>query len=271
MPDMIALPRLVRLLQRYDLPKKLGIFERLYSKRLARHGVCWVQTAADIPWKLDLAEATHRWIVYGKYEGAPFLNWARSFLPADGVVVDSGANIGQILLYLAQWTPRGRILAIEPGREQADWLEECLKVNPQLPVEIIRSGLGDKSEIRRLSFEGQPSMHGAQNRITDSGGQAVQMTRLEDELAKRSITQVHLWKLDVEGFEISALSGAEALLRTKMIRSIYVELHGENGLNIVRYLERFRYDCHLFAPNGALERAGELPGHTNGLFFPRWE
>src|SRR2546425_5540873 len=113
-------PAILRALQHLEFPRKLGICERLFGAALSRQGIRWVDTAAGIPWKLDLACATHRWIVYGKYEGRAFLDWARANLPAHGMVVDSGANIGQMLLYLAQWVPHGRLLAIEPGREAAD-------------------------------------------------------------------------------------------------------------------------------------------------------
>lgn len=271
MHEPITLPLLLRFVRNLEFPRKLGVCEKLFGRALKTHGICWVKTAAGIPWKLDLAEVTHRWIVYGKYEGAAFLNWARAFLPPDGVVVDSGANLGQMLLYLAQWIPSGKMLAIEPGGEQADWLEECLRANRHLPVELIRAGLGDRDGTLRLSSEGTASKHGAQNRISDSGEKLVQMIRLEDQLAKRALTRVDLWKLDVEGFEIPALRGAESLLRTRQIKSIYAELHGENGYGIVRHLQHFGYACHLFRRNGSLKATTVLPEHTNGLFLPSAE
>lgn len=127
----ISLPLTLTLLQSLDFPHKLGICERLYGRGLESCGICWVKTGAGLNWKLDLTDPCHRWIVYGKYEGSPFINWARAFLQADSVVVDSGANIGQILIYLLKVLPRGRLLAFEPGTEQADWLEECLEVLPR--------------------------------------------------------------------------------------------------------------------------------------------
>src|SRR5205085_8555727 len=123
-------------------------------------------TAANVSWKLDLANATHRWIVYGQYEGGAFLNWARKFLPGDGVVVDSGANIGQMLIYLAQFVPQGKVLAFEPCRESADWLEECLKVHPEFPVELIRLGLGEEDKAGFIESFGPDSIHGAWNQIS---------------------------------------------------------------------------------------------------------
>src|SRR5438045_3990573 len=165
-PPCITLPVTLRLIQRLDFPRKLGICERLFGSQIAKAGICWVQTGAGIPWKLDLANETLRWIVYGKYEGSAFLDWARAFLPRDGIVVDSGANIGQMLLYLAQWVPAGKVFASEPGKHQADWLEECLDANPLLPVELIRIGLGAETREAFLEEPGQEDRHGSWNRIS---------------------------------------------------------------------------------------------------------
>jgi hypothetical protein len=91
--SLCELPLLLNWLQPIDFPHKLGMCDRVFGKTIARSGICWVKTGATIPWKLDLANPTHRWIVYGKYEGSAFLNWAKRFLPANAIVVDSGANI----------------------------------------------------------------------------------------------------------------------------------------------------------------------------------
>lgn len=263
-----SLPLPLNWLQSIDFPHKLGICERLFGRLIASQGICWVQTGAGIPWQLDLANPTHRWIVYGKYEGAPFLKWARKFLPADGVVVDSGANIGQMLLYLAQWVPQGKVLAFEPGIEAANWLEECLATHAALPVEILRLGLGASQAQLRLHNIGVNYGHGAWNQVSETEGEAIQVVRLADELAARCIETVDLWKLDVEGYETSALQGAEDLLKKRRIKAIYAELIGENGERVRDYLTAFGYHCHLFSRNGKLYTPCQLPGHTNGLFLP---
>jgi hypothetical protein len=128
--NTLRLPLLLRFLQSLDFPHKLGIMERVFGRWLSPKGIVWVQTGGGIPWKLNLAYAPNRWIVYGKYEGGGFLNWAKRFLRPTSLVVDSGANIGQMLLYLAQWVPQGRVFAFEPGAFQAGWLRECLEHHP---------------------------------------------------------------------------------------------------------------------------------------------
>src|SRR6266571_9036919 len=183
----ISLPWLLKPIQRVDFPHKLGVCERLFRNRLAREGICWVQTGARIPWKLDLVNSTHRWIVYGKYEGSGFLNWARKFLPRDGIVVDAGANVGQMLVYIAQWVPQGKVLAFEPGRKQADWLRECLAFHNELPVEIIRCGLGAGPATLYLRDEGAQLKHGAQSYVSEIDGEPIKIVRLADELTNRSI------------------------------------------------------------------------------------
>lgn len=269
MGSPIRLPRLLRALQPVEFPRKLGLCERLFANQLSREGICWVKTFAELPWKLDLRNATHRWIVYGKYEGAPFLDWAKSFLPLNGIVVDSGANIGQMLLYLAQWIPNGRVLAVEPGKHQADWLEECLSANPQLPVELFRVGLGATRQSALLNEPGGEDRHGSWNRVSTTEGEPIEMTTLDAFLAERQVTRVDLWKLDVEGYEIPALQGAEKALRDNRVKSIYAELDGENGQLIIRHLAERSYRLHLFNRSGRLRRARQMDrDHTYGLFLP---
>lgn len=270
----IPLPLALALLRLFNFPHKLGFCERLFGRALALYGTCWVQTGASISWKLDLTNPTHRWIVYGFYEGGAFLNWAREFLSQNAVIVDSGANIGQMLLYLAQWVPQGKVLAFEPGMEQADWLEECLAIHPTLPVEVLRLGLGASPTKLYLQDSGlintggkMVNVHGAMSQISETEGEPIHIVRLSDELTVRSISRVDLWKLDVEGYEIPALQGAESLLKEHRIKAIYVELHGENGERIQDYLAAFRYQCYLFDSKGKLYRPSQLPIHTNGLFL----
>ncbi|MBD2357538.1 FkbM family methyltransferase [Tolypothrix sp. FACHB-123] len=269
MMKTVSLPIPLTWIQPIDFQHKLGICERLFGKAISSEGICWVKTGSGISWKLDLANPTHRWIVYGKYEGAAFLNWAQKFLPTDAIIVDSGANIGQMLMYLAQWIPQGKILAFEPGNEAAKWLEECLTIHTSLPVEIIRAGLGASPAQLHLNNIGASIGHGAWNQISETEGEIIQIVSLADELANRSMTKVDLWKLDVEGYEIPALKGAESLLKEQRIKAIYAELIGNNGQQIRNYLAQFGYYCYLFDSHGKLYSPAQLPSHTNGLFILR--
>ena len=189
-------------------------------------------------------------------------------MPLDGVVVDSGANIGQMLIYLSEYVPRGRVLAFEPFAEAADWLEECLAVHPHLPVELFRLGLAESSSEAYLQTIGAKELHGSWNRLSETDGTPIRVVRLEEVLAKKGIQTVDLWKLDVEGSEINALRGAESLLQSHRIRALYVELGFGQGQQIVDFLAARKYRCYLFDNEGNYQQASVLPEHTNGLFLP---
>ena len=264
----IRLPWLLKSIQGLEFPHKLGVCDRLFGRALATHGVCWVPTAASIPWKLDLVNSTHRWIVYGKYEGPGFLQWARTFLPPSGVVIDSGANIGQMALYLAQWVPQGIVLAFEPGEEQADWLDECLQLNSFLSVEVVRLALGANTSELYLTKAGLSTNHGTQNYVSASGGTPVHVIRLSDEMKRRGISKVDLWKLDVEGYEFEALLGAESLLRDRAIRALYIEIQDLHQAEILAYLRSFGYRSYSISWRGIPLPADRFADFDMGLFLP---
>ncbi len=84
------LPIALATLQRLEFPRKLGLMEMLYGRKLAARGTTWIQTSRGITWKLDLRDPCHRWIVYGYYEGPAIWRWLRGWLRDGDVVVDSG-------------------------------------------------------------------------------------------------------------------------------------------------------------------------------------
>ncbi len=241
-PNEIQLPFFLRCLQRFEFPHKLGVCERLFSSSLTKNGICWVRTAAGPVWKLDLSNSTHRWIVYGYYEGSMFFRWLRRSLPNDAVIVDSGANIGQMALYFGTYFPEGQILAFEPGEYQANWLCECLAKNPRLPVTVFRKGLGASETSMYLEKAGHGSSHGAQNIVTHEAiGDPIQMAKLADVLTSEGILRVDLWKLDVEGSELAALAGAHGWLEAGRIHALWIETMGDNGRHIIDFMRSVNY------------------------------
>ena len=147
-------------------------------------------------------------------------------------------------------------------------MQECLEFNQYLPVELIRAGLGNAPAQLRLCSMGDEHQHGAQSQISETEGELIEIVMLANELKSRGISSVDLWTLDVEGYEVPALQGAEDLLKRKQIKALYVEISGDNSKRVREYLGQFGYKCYLFKPNGKLYSPMEFPSHTNGLFLP---
>lgn len=268
MPRLSPLPLSLRSLRRTFLGNRLGLMERLFGQRLRSRGICWVETSTGIPWKVDLDNPCHRWMVYGDYADPGFWKWARKHISEDGTVVDSGANIGQFVPYYANIVQEGCILAFEPSTYCGQWIHECLSVNPNLPVEVIPKGLSQ--EEGRFTLQHTEGAHGLWGELSESEnapGEGVEVTTLTDALRIRDISQVSLWKLDVEGHELKALRGAEDLLAEHRVDALYVELRAQNRQADVEYLRGHGYAGFEVKRNGMLERVEAHPEKSADLLF----
>ena len=264
----IRLPAGLRDLRRIPVPRKLGSLDWLYRRILETQGACWVESSAGPIWKLDLRNATHRWIVYGDYEGPGFVPWARKWIREDSVVVDSGANIGQVLLYLAPKITAGRYIAVEPNPQARGWLQECLERYPEWPVTVEGFGLGAcKGRASLFGAEGESAVgsHGS----LKTGAGDIEVTTLDEYCSEKGIEKIDLWKLDMEGGEEAALRGAKDLLRRKAIKALVVETdekrfgrdsenmkaHGYQARewtgSVLREVRKGFYGNILFVPQGS--------------------
>lgn len=254
------------LLRRLACPKKLGLLERMYGAKLARQGVGWVKTSAGPVWKLDLRNSTHRWIVFGDYEGPGFISWARRWVRGDSVVVDSGANIGQVLLYLAPKIKTGRYIAFEPFPPARDWLRECLQKYPNWPVKVEEFGLGDR--VGTASLKGQwggESSVGSHTELKAGKGD-IRITTMDDYAQTNSLKKIRLWKLDMEGGEEAALQGAKQLLLRQTIEALVLETDSDRIIEVTKMLSSFGY--HPRKWNGQKIKTESVSSFENVLFLP---
>jgi FkbM family methyltransferase len=241
--------------------------EFLFGRFLAKNGICWVKSAPGPIWKLDLANSTHRWIVYGSYEGPSLWRWLRAQAGSLWTVVDSGANIGQTVLYFATYLPSAKILAYEPGASARAWLEESVAANRLGGVTVLASGLSSHSGSSRLGNEGGSELHGSWNKINPSKGEAVELATLDGEMERLGIGKVDFWKLDVEGHEIDALRGAQRALAAHRICAIYIEM-GDSKSESAAFLKQHGYKGWDLGDSGRPVPLGKHTSWGNALFLP---
>jgi FkbM family methyltransferase len=261
----IALPFGLPFLRSIDIPRKLGVMERLYGASLASHGVCWVSCANGVTWKLDLADPCHRWIVYGDYEGSAQMNWIRHWLKDGGGVIDSGANIGQMCQYFAQ-VSSVRVLCFEPLPVAHDWLQECLAEYPSWNVKLYPFGLSDRSNVITVQTWGARTTarsdwyQGKNHPQID-----IEVFALDDVARDANLDSIRLWKLDVEGYETFALRGAHELLASKRIDAILIEVSTDDS---IPYLIDIGYELFRIGSGSVLQPLSDIDARGNLIALP---
>ena len=137
----------------------------------------------------------------------------RGFAPLD--IIDAGANVGDWTKMARTVFPRARFHLIEPQSGCAPALSALARSTPEIryhQIAVTRPGQ------RQVSMAGGgDSNRGTGAWILKDGdatpAQSVCDATTLDELFGNGVRQPLLMKLDLEGHELEALSGAESLLR----------------------------------------------------------
>jgi FkbM family methyltransferase len=155
--------------------------------------------------------------------------------------VDCGAYTGDTVLQFAERYPfLSGISAFEPTDHTFDLLQDSIK-NLSIPVRPIKKAVGDACGSAFFDSSGTQTA----NRIVDSDrGVSIEVTTIDTELRGYSPTYI---KMDVEGFELAALRGAqETIEKHRPILAICLYHKGEDLFEIPLYLRDLHKDYNFF-------------------------
>jgi FkbM family methyltransferase len=146
------------------------------------------------------------------------------------VVLDVGANAGIYSLAAIAVQHDVVVHAFEPTPEIAAHLRATAKLNHLENLYVHEAAvLGENGQAVlnrcRGEFEDNEGMNFVTKDVGNSGAEHVETISLDQFCQDRSIEQVDLLKLDVQGHEYSALKGAEHLIRAGLIGTIFMELN----------------------------------------------
>jgi FkbM family methyltransferase len=168
---------------------------------------------------------------------AALMRWTR----AGDTVVDIGANIGYFTAHLArQVGPVGQVHAFEPEAENFRRLSVNMRANGLNQVWMHHAALGAESRDAELHVSvGNIGMHRLYESVCcDGPAQQVRVRTLDDVLGAQ---RVDLIKVDIEGYEWMALSGAQQCLRANRRIVVVSEYCApsmlEAGISPLAYLE----------------------------------
>lgn len=250
------------------LPTAATVFEKL-PRTMRRHRLMtwWmrftgedclqlVRIRGDAKGYADLSDGFLRLIVIdGDYE-SDFFRIADALLQGGGTFLDVGANHGLLSFGLAsKLGERVNFHLFEPNPKLVASIEKTLRLYPGMRAEINSVAVSDVDGI--VHFWIEENQTGASH-IMESGGTDVRAVRLDTYLKNKGISRVALLKLDIEGYELTALRGAENALKNREIDAIYFEyfekylIRVSEPSKVIEYLDSLAYEV-CFCRNFDLE------------------
>jgi FkbM family methyltransferase len=158
---------------------------------------------------------THRLLYLDGQRFVAERNLIRSLLRPGMRVVDVGANLGYFLLLLESVIgPRGEVVCLEPEPDNLRELARNVRVNGLGNVVVLPIAAGD--------CDGFAPLRRGINAVVNPGGSesfTVPLRRLDSLLS----APVDFIKIDVEGFELQVLRGAQRVLQQRP--TVVVEVH----------------------------------------------
>lgn len=215
------------------IPNAAQVFERLPTA-LRRHKLMtlWMRLTGEDPIQLvrirddsfayaDMSDGFLRLIVIeGDYE-SDFFRIADALLRDGGDFLDIGANHGLFSFGLAgRWSNSVRFHMFEPNPRLQDAIRASAQSYPSMQYTLNGEALAEEDTFVQIKFE--PDQTGISH-IVKEAGTTVASRRIDTYLDMHRITNVAFAKMDIEGYELFALRGAESALKRHRIAAVYFE------------------------------------------------
>jgi FkbM family methyltransferase len=153
-------------------------------------------------------------------------------------VVDIGSNIGYYALLEARLVgPSGKVVAIEPMRENARQLIQNVEANGYKNIVIHQLGIADRNGMEEMNVSEKSNWHTLGPVPWPTTQRQVPVSTLDALVKRLSLERVDLIRMDLEGYEITVIKGMLWTLR-KYGPRLLVEIHPHivGAQSILKYL-----------------------------------
>jgi FkbM family methyltransferase len=176
----------------------------------------------------------------------PKITWiiSRLLRSGDGAL-DVGANLGVLTLLMAKLVgPTGTVHAFEPNPMLCQRLEQTLSRNQAKNVKLHAVALG--ASETRMDLRVPRGNFGAASLVRKIADPAqthsVTVRKLDDVIFQEANSRIAFMKLDVEGFELEVLRGAQRLLE-RLRPAVLFETNEKGDRGQVSPVMKFLKEC----------------------------
>ncbi len=199
----------------------------------------------DLNFEFDISDYVD-WYAYFQLND-PGLNFYFSKLKDSDTIIDIGANIGFTTLCAARICHNGTVISFEPSSHN---LKKCLRnieLNNPNNVRVFPLGVGSESKFLYLHVRHKTNLGMNQVAMESDGNEKIEIITLDEWIPANSISKVDVIKIDVEGFEMEVLKGAESVIR-KFRPKLFIEVNnqflksfGSSALQLISWLKTMDY------------------------------
>ena len=181
------------------------------------------------------------WLYYHYIVDWEEFNLIRDISKVDDVVFDVGANMGFYGLWMSKFVSNGSIHVFEPSKDTFVRCANNYNLNSKkINAEIILNELAIGDHVGFAYLSGDKD--GENHLTTDTmiTGNKISLDTIDNYVIDRNIKKINYCKIDIEGFELHALRGAENMLRGKNIDCIQIEINRaleNSGVSVRELLE----------------------------------
>lgn len=137
------------------------------------------------------------------------------------VLFDVGANIGQTVERLVRYFPQSRIYSFEPGPTSFKTLQRRFGGRPGVHLHPVALGATRGTAV--LQINDNAEMNTLVGTVNAANSVAVEVTTLDAFTAAAGLSHIDLLKIDVEGWELEVLKGADGLIAANNVVFVLAE------------------------------------------------
>lgn len=136
-------------------------------------------------------------------------------------IFDVGGNFGQTALQFAASFPTATIYTFEPVPSSFQRLQKA--VEGQKRIKSFNLGLGEVAGSMSMNLTSHAGSNSLLSVQSSQESIVVPIHTIDAFASAHSLESIDLLKIDVEGYELQVLQGAEGLLREQKIRYVFAE------------------------------------------------